>query len=117
MAHSDVMHETRDGRSSILSASLWMLGVSCALFFVPAVNGLVGGLVGGYKVRGNGRAVAAAVLPAVVLGVLLWLIFAVLHAPVIGFFSGVALVFLALISSAGLLLGAAIGGALSDKSK
>jgi hypothetical protein len=93
-----------------------MVGLSLALFFVPAINGFVGGLVGGYKVGGTGRALAAAILPAIVVALGLWILLAVLDAPVIGFLSGIALVGLIVISSLGLLLGAIIGGAVSDKS-
>lgn len=102
-------------RSSVVSGSLWMVGISIALFFLPAINGFVGGLVGGYKVGGLGRALTAAVLPAVVVAVLLWVVLAIVDAPVIGFLSGVAVLGLIVLSSVGLLMGAAVGGALSPK--
>jgi hypothetical protein len=111
------MHSNGSGseRSSVIGASLWMVGVSVALFFLPAINGLIGGLVGGYKVGGMSRAVVAAILPAAIVGLVLWILFAVFEAPVIGFVSGLAVVALIVFSSLGLLLGAAIGGALSSK--
>jgi hypothetical protein len=117
MARAEVSYHTRphDERSSVFSGSLWMVGISLALFFLPAINGFVGGLVGGYKVGGSGRALTAAILPAIVVGLGLWLLLAVLEAPVIGFLSGIALIGLIVFSSLGLLLGAAIGGAVSDK--
>jgi hypothetical protein len=117
MARADIIeHTTPQGeRSSIFGASLWMVGLSLALFFVPAINGFIAGLVGGYKVGGAGRALTAAILPAIVVALGLWLVLAVLDAPVVGFLSGIALIGLVVFSSLGLLLGALIGGAASDK--
>jgi len=99
--------------SSILASSLWMIVISLVLFFLPAINGLIGGTVGGYKAGSAGRGLTAAVLPAVVVGLGLWGIFAIFDAPVIGFFGGLAVGIWALISSVGLLIGAAIGGAVA----
>jgi len=104
-----------DGATSVVGGSLWMVGISLALFFLPAINGFVGGLVGGYKVGGTGRALAAAVIPAIVVGVVLWFVLAVLDAPVIGFLGGMALMLGIVLSSLGLLLGAVVGGAASNK--
>jgi hypothetical protein len=105
------MAQMRD--SSILASALWMVGISLLLFFVPAINGLVGGAVGGYKVGSVGRALAAAVLPAAIVGASMWVLFAVFGAPILGFLGGVAVGIWALISSVGLLLGAVVGGLLA----
>jgi len=99
--------------SSIIAGSLWMIGISLVLFFLPAINGLIGGIVGGYKVGTVGRAIGAAVLPAVVVGLGMWILFALLDAPVIGFIGGVAMGLWALFSSVSLLIGAVIGGAIA----
>src|SRR5690606_20293773 len=105
------MAELRD--SSILASSLWMIVVSLLLFFVPAVNGLVGGAVGGYKAGSAGRGIMAAVLPSIVVGLSLWGLLAWYDRPVLGFFGGLAVGLWALISSVALLIGAAIGGVLA----
>jgi hypothetical protein len=97
--------------SSIFVSSLWMIGISLVLFFLPALNGLIGGAVGGYKAGSAGRGITAAVMPSIVVGILLWGLFALFDAPVIGFFGGLAVGLWALISSIGLLIGAVIGGA------
>lgn len=102
----------REGASVVVSA-LWMIGISLLLFFLPAINGLIGGAVGGYKAGSVGRAVYAAVLPAIIVGLAIWGLIALFDAPVLGFISGVAVGVWALFSSLGLLIGAAIGGALS----
>ena len=99
--------------SSIVVSAVWMLGVSLVLFFLPAVNGLIGGLVGGYKAGTIGRALGAAILPALAVGLGLWVLFALFGAPFIGIIGGFAVGVWALLSSAGLLLGAAIGGAVA----
>lgn len=99
--------------SSVLASSLWMIGISLVLFFLPAINGLIGGAVGGYKAGSVGRALAAAVLPAIVVGLVIWGLLALFNAPIIGFISGVAVGVWALFSSIGLLIGAAVGGAMA----
>jgi hypothetical protein len=103
--------------SSVVMSSLWMIGISLLLFFLPAINGLIGGAVGGYKAGSASRGLTAAILPAVVVGLLLWGAFAIFDAPVLGFFGGLAVGLWALISSLGLLIGALIGGvAAPDRS-
>lgn len=102
-------------RKSVPVCSLWMVGISVLLFFLPAINGLIGGGVGGYMCGSARRGLSAALLPAIVAGLGVWLLLAVFQAPVLGFFTGLALGFLALISSIGLLVGAAIGGAISPR--
>ncbi|HEX5515478.1 MAG TPA: hypothetical protein VFY81_13860 [Gammaproteobacteria bacterium] len=102
-------------RSSVIGSSLWMVGVSLVLFFLPALNGLIGGVVGGYKAGTVGRALSAAVLPAIVVFFGVWGLMAMFDHAVIGFLSGIAVGIWALISSIGLLIGALIGGAISPK--
>jgi hypothetical protein len=111
----DMQHRPSEERSSVVVGSLYMVVISIALFFVPILNGLVGGLVGGYKVGGVRRALIAAILPAIVLAIGLWIILALLSAPIIGFFAGAALGVIVLFADIGLFIGAAIGGALSNR--
>jgi hypothetical protein len=103
----------RHGETSLVVAALWMIGISLLLFFLPAINGLIGGAVGGYKAGSAKRGLGAALLPAVIVGVGIWLLLAVFEAPILGFLAGIAVGLWALISSIGLLIGAAIGGAVS----
>ena len=99
--------------SSILASSLWMIVISLLLFFVPAINGLIGGAVGGYKAGSAGRGITAAVLPSMVVGIVSWALFALFDAPILGVFGGLAVGLWALISSVGLLIGAVVGGAMA----
>lgn len=99
--------------SSIIVSSMWMIVISLVLFFLPAINGLIGGAVGGYKAGSAGRGITAAVLPSIIVGLLMWVLFAIFDAPVIGFLGGLAVGIWALISSLGLLIGAVVGGAMA----
>jgi hypothetical protein len=99
--------------SSLMVCALWMVGISLVLFFVPALNGLIGGAVGGYKAGSAKRGLVAAILPAIIAGLGIWVLLAVMALPVLGFFAGVAVGFWALLSSIGLLIGAAIGGSMA----
>ena len=101
--------------SSIVTSSLWMIAISLLLFFLPAINGLIGGAVGGYKAGSLMRGVSASILPAVIVGFSLWGLFAAFDAPILGFFGGLAVGLWALISSVGLLIGAAIGGLIAPR--
>lgn len=105
------MAESRN--SSILASSLWMIVISLVLFFLPAVNGLIGGAVGGYKAGSAGRGIVAAILPSIVVGLSLWGLLAAYDKPILGFFGGLAVGLWALISSVALLIGAAIGGVMA----
>lgn len=104
-----------EDRKNIVTGSLWMVGLSILLFFVPGINGLVGGFVGGYKVGGVQRALLAAVLPALVVAAGLWALMAVMDLGVLGLFAGLAIGGVILFSDIGLFIGAAIGGAVSNK--
>lgn len=101
-------------RSSVVGGSIWMVGLSLVLFFIPGINGLIGGLVGGYKVGSVGRALMAAILPAIVVGFGMWLLMVAFDLPLIGIAAGFAVGILVLLADLGLFIGAAIGGALSS---
>lgn len=101
------------GNSSLVVAAIWMVVISMLLFFLPALNGLIGGAVGGYKAGSVKRGLGAALLPALAAGIGIWILLAIFDAPVIGFLSGLAFGVWALISSIGLLLGAMLGGAIA----
>ncbi len=98
-----------DQHTSVVAGALWMVVISLALFFVPAINGVIAGVVGGYLVGTLGRAMAAAILPALIVALGLWALFTVLGLPVIGFFAGAAVTILIVLSEIGLFLGAVLG--------
>ena len=102
-----------EGDTSLVVAAIWMVVISVLLFFLPALNGLIGGAVGGYKAGSVKRGLGAALLPALAAGIGIWVILAIFNAPIIGFLSGLAFGVWALISSIGLLIGAMLGGAIA----
>jgi hypothetical protein len=101
-------------KSNIVIASLWMIGITLALFFLPVINGLIGGFVGGRKAGSIKRALAAAILPAIVAGLGLWGLLTYFDLPVIGAVAGAAVSLLVLLSDVGIFIGAAIGGKMSQ---
>lgn len=92
-----------------------MIGVTLALFFLPLINGIIGGAVGGYRVGGAKRAMLAAILPAAVVAVGLWLLFALVEAPVWGLLAGLTAAALVALADVGIFIGAAIGGAMANR--
>jgi hypothetical protein len=105
-----VVRESKSQSTAFLLGSLWMIGATIALFFLPILNGLLGGFVGGYKVGSLGGALATTILPALVSSVGLWAIFALLGTPIFGLLAGPAAIVMIGLSELGLFLGAAIGG-------
>ena len=101
-------------KKNVVMGSIWMTVLTMALFFLPAINGLVAGAVGGYMVGSMKRAIVAAVIPACVAAVGLWVLLATLDFPVVGFFVGAALGVHIILSEIGLFLGAAIGGTVAQ---
>ncbi len=104
-------------RSSVAAGSLWMVGITLALFFLPLVNGLIGGLVGGYKVGDVRRALFAAILPSVVVAVVMWALVAAFGAPGWGALAGLTVGAVIAFADIGIFIGAAIGGAYADRSR
>lgn len=96
--------------AEVAKASLWMVVITLALFFLPLVNGLIGGAVGGYKAGDWKRALAAAILPAVVAAIGIWLIIGLFGAPVLGFVAGATVAVVVLLADVGIIVGALLGG-------
>ena len=101
-------------QGSIGSATLWMVGLSILLFWIPTAGPLIAGFVGGRKARGVGPAIVAAIIPAALVSVLLFLLGTLVSLPVIGALVGAGLFFVIAFESVPLLIGALIGGALAE---
>jgi hypothetical protein len=92
----------------------WMFVLSVLLFTLPLVNGLIAGWIGGFRMGSLRRALAAALaaMPLVALG--LWLLLILIAMPTIpSLYAGVTPGQAVLLSVAGLLLGALMGGLFS----
>lgn len=101
-------------RGSVGSATLWMVGLSILLFWIPTVGPLIAGFVGGRKAGGIGAAVVAAIIPAILVSVLLLVLAILIDLPIIGALVGAGLFFVILFESAPLLIGAVLGGAVNE---
>ncbi len=101
--------------TNVIEGSLWMIGISLVLFFIPMLNGLIGGFVGGYRVGTPKKAMMSAFLPAVVVAVGLWLMLMAFGLPVAGFFTGITVAMLIVLSEVGLFVGAFIGGMAGEQ--
>src|SRR5690606_11635098 len=99
-------HYEKEERSRIIVPSLWMIGLSLLLFFIPVFNGLIAGFVGGLKAGTVKNALLAAILPAIIVAGGLWTLLALLNMPVIGLFAGTAVGLWILLSDVGLFVGA-----------
>jgi hypothetical protein len=102
-------------KGSIIAGLFWMLIISILLFWIPTIGPLIAGIVGGKKSGGVGNAIIAALLPAILMGGLLFLFGSALTgAPIIGIVAGMG-AFVLVVSNVGpLLIGAIIGGLLTD---
>jgi hypothetical protein len=105
----------KNKQGSILGAAVWMFAISLLLFWLPVIGPLLAGIVGGKKAGGLASAIIAVFLPAIILGVGLFLLASISSGlPIIGFTAGLGGFSLALINVGPMLLGAIIGGVLSD---
>lgn len=107
-------------RGNIPQAMAWMIGLSAVLFWMPVVGGLVAGFVGGRKAGTPGRAIIAAILPGLIFGLLVFFVGGLIGwIPLIGqLFAAVAGLggfVLSFMNVVPLLIGAALGGWMSDR--
>ncbi|MDH5643260.1 MAG: hypothetical protein OEY63_03585 [Gemmatimonadota bacterium] len=107
-------------RGSIPSAMAWMVGLSVALFWLPVLGGLIAGYVGGSRAGSLGRAVAAVFLPGILMAVLGVVLGGILGSiPIIGgifgMIAGLGGAAVGAMNIVPLLIGAVVGGWLSEK--
>ena len=106
---------TIENTGSITKAMLWMLFISVLLFWLPFIGPLIAGLVGGKKAGGVGSAIIAVFLPALIVGVGVFALASVISGlPVMGAVAGLGGLTLALLNVGPMLIGAIIGGVLSQ---
>ncbi len=101
---------------SAFRGMLWMIFISILLFWLPVLGPLLAGFVGGKKAGSIGSAILAVFLPAIIIGLILFFSTTFLSGlPVFGIIAGMGGLVLALTGIGPLLLGAIIGGILSEK--
>jgi hypothetical protein len=97
-------------------ASLWMVGLSILLFWLPTIGPLIAGFVGGRKAGGVRGALITAILPAIIVAALAFLIGTAFELPIIGALIGAGALIVLIVQSVPLIIGAAIGGATIERS-
>jgi hypothetical protein len=99
----------------VVSGSLLMFALAMALFMFPVVNGMVAGVVGGYRVGSPRNALMSALGPLTVASCLLWILMTVFPIPMMGSpITQIGIAFLILLTDVAMLVGAAIGGTVSQ---
>jgi hypothetical protein len=101
-------------RTNIVIASLAMIAITLALFFLPLVNGLIGGAVGGYLAGTWRRGLAASLVPAVAVAFGVWVLLLLFDAPVIGIAAALGVGVLILLADLGIVVGGALGGYFAE---
>lgn len=104
-----------ESRASFLKATVWMIGLSILLFWLPILGPVVAGLVGGYFAGTVGRAILASLMPAVVLTVLILVAGFAFDLPVIGALASGAIGLVILFGDVPLVLAAMVGALISRR--
>lgn len=95
-----------------MSAALWMIGLSLALFWLPVLGPGIAGFIGGTKAKTMGKAMVAALLPAVLLGMLVAGLLLLFDLPLIGTIAGIGVAIAVLVQDVPMFVGAALGAAV-----
>lgn len=102
-------------KRSVPLAILLMILISILLCWLPIIGALIAGFIGGKKAGSIGSAILAVFLPAIIFGFLLFSFASVISGiPLIGAIAGGGGLLLSLLGIGPLLLGAIIGGAVSE---
>lgn len=99
---------------SMGSATLWMIGLSVLMFWIPVAGPVFAGFVGGLKAGSVGPAIAVAVLPAILVAALVFVMSSVVELPGIEAPVGVGMLLVMVFQSLPLVAGAVLGGALAE---
>lgn len=103
-------HMTHTDNDSVAIASVWIVGLSILLGWIPVIGPAIAGYVGGRKAGSPSRGLIAGIIPAVVLGVIVGIVLALFELPIIGTVTGVAVAVWIAIEAVPLLIAAAVGG-------
>jgi hypothetical protein len=100
-------------QGSIISGTLWMIGLAILLFWLPVIGPLIAGFVGGRKSGGVGGALISSIIPALLAAGLLLLIGSVFGVPLLGAVAGAGLFIILLVETIPMMLAAIVGGAMA----
>lgn len=96
-------------------AWLWMFVLSLLLGWLPFIGPGIAGFVGGLQAGSVGSALLAAIIPSVIVAGLIFLLGSVLNLAIIAALVGIGLFMVLLLGTVPLLIGAWIGGAMSER--
>jgi hypothetical protein len=96
-------------------AWLWMFILSLLLGWLPFVGPAIAGFVGGLQAGSVGSALVAAIIPSLIVAGLIFLLGSVLNLAIVAALVGIGLFMVLLIGTVPLLLGAWVGGAMSER--
>ncbi len=105
------MATTHAQQGSVLSGTLWMIGLAILLFWIPVVGPLIAGFVGGRKSGGVGPAIISSIIPAVVASGLFLLVGAAFGVPIIGAIVGAGFFIVILVELVPMTIAAIVGAA------
>lgn len=100
-------------QGSILSGTLWMIGLAILLFWLPVIGPLIAGFVGGRKSGGVGPALISSIIPALLAAGLLLLIGSVFGVPLLGAIAGAGVFIILLVETVPMMIAAIVGGAMA----
>jgi hypothetical protein len=95
-------------------AWLIMFVLSLLLGWLPFIGPAIAGWIGGMQAGSTGAALVAAIIPAVILTAFLWLIGIVFDFALLATLLGIGLFMVLVVGALPLLVGAWIGGAMSE---
>lgn len=98
--------------NAVLRGTLWMLGLSLLLFWLPLFGPLIAGFVGGRMIGRAGSAVLVALVPAIAVGALAVLVLSLFDLPIVGAIAGLGVFVAVAVQDVPLILGAWAGAAL-----
>ena len=108
------MATANTSQGSIVSGTIWMLGLAILLFWLPVVGPLIAGFVGGRKSGGVGPAVISSIIPALLASGLFLLAGAAFGVPIIGAIVGAGFFIVILVELVPMTLAAIVGGATAE---
>lgn len=109
------MTRTTEPRASFIKATLWMVGLSLLLFWLPIIGPVAAGLAGGWFAGTVGRAVLASLMPAVLLTALILLVSAAVSLPLVGGLTASVVGLVILLGDLPLVLAAIVGAVASQR--
>ena len=102
-------------RGTVLSGTLWMVGLAILLFWLPVAGPLIAGFVGGRKSGSVGSALVASIIPAVLAAGLFLLVGSGMGFPLLSALAGAGIFIIILIETVPMMVAALVGGVMAER--